>query len=358
MGHRANITQIFTATLLTIIMITVRQYKYISNIVLVQSHTNSKVQMGPFSPTDPPSSSNVPSKGILESADKKHIVVNKNISSHLLPNIENSLSKKVILANENISFQLFPNFDNSSEREENTKKVGINTITESTIKRNMTPHERKEMFRKSLMENASNDKVIMLALIDHGYLDVALNFYETSILKHNIHNFLFVSMVQSACDNISDSNVNCVAYYDLNQGEKSSNYMSPEFLHKMALRTQFITDALEWGYTIIHTDIDIIFFKDPIPYLLDNNNYHIQGLQDLPNYLNAGFLCIRSTEATVQIYQKLTSDLLTNPQVEDQSQLNQLVNKVKAMDKTLNIRYLDMSMFLNGVPYFEGDGYR
>ena len=44
-----------------------------------------------------------------------------------------------------------------------------------------------------------------------------------------------------------------------------SEWGTTSFLRKMNVRTDMILDALRAGYTVLHTDVDVVFLKDPIP---------------------------------------------------------------------------------------------
>ncbi len=96
-----------------------------------------------------------------------------------------------------------------------------------------------------LAKCASSEKVIILTLVDSEFVEMAMNFYETSILKHNISNYLFVSLYTAACENLITNNINCFTYYNFEGGKQESSYMQRVFLKKMALRIEFVLEALK-----------------------------------------------------------------------------------------------------------------
>jgi len=38
-------------------------------------------------------------------------------------------------------------------------------------------------------------------------------------------------------------------------------------VRKMNIRTEMILDALVAGFTVVHTDLDVVFFRNPLPHL-------------------------------------------------------------------------------------------
>ncbi len=200
---------------------------------------------------------------------------------------------------------------------------------------------------------ASSENVIILTLVDSGFVDMAMNFYETSILKHNISNYLFVSLSTAACENMIANNINCFTYYNFGGGKQESSYMQKFFLKKMALRIEFVFEALKLGYSLIFTDIDVIFMQDPRPDLLKNKHYEIQAMQDMQNYINAGFFWVKTSKKTINIFEKLMTHLKHNPSAEDQRVLNGLVNGAKKNDNTFQCLYLNTKIYMNGLACFE-----
>ena len=56
-------------------------------------------------------------------------------------------------------------------------------------------------------------------------------------------------------------------------------YGSLGFKLKMNVRVRFVLDALRWKYKVLLTDLDVIFFKDPLPYFVCNH-CDIEALED------------------------------------------------------------------------------
>jgi len=207
----------------------------------------------------------------------------------------------------------------------------------------------KGTFREALQSVAyPQNKSVILAMVDAGYVDMALNFYETSILPYGLSNMLFVSLIPEACEDLRRYNLSCFTYANDSGGRKESSYMSKIFLGKMNIRSTFTYEALSWGYSILQVDIDVLFFHNPYSYFtcLDCG---IESLQDgIKNYINAGFLLIRSNSKTIQAYNEMVARAKQNPMSEDQANLNKIVHQRK-----VKYRVLDAKKFVCGLDYYE-----
>ncbi len=212
---------------------------------------------------------------------------------------------------------------------------------------------RKMTYKEALTKVVSAENVVIIALIDYAFTDMAVNFYETFIAKHNISHYMLVSVSKSACQVMYKYNINCFTYYDISIGNQTSSFMQGVFLKKMALRTKFIWDALQYGYNIIHTDIDVVFLKDPTSDLLRHREYDIQALEDMTRVINAGFLWLKPTATIINIYEKLTNKLKKSARKEDQSELNKYVNSAKKHSPDGKCLYLKRTSYLNGRYCFE-----
>ena len=77
----------------------------------------------------------------------------------------------------------FINEDNSNNTDTGFKESGGSQKLQVKFK----------SYSEALQNRASSDKLIYVAYIDFGALTLALNFYTTSLVKHGIDNFLFLS---------------------------------------------------------------------------------------------------------------------------------------------------------------------
>lgn len=132
-----------------------------------------------------------------------------------------------------------------------------------------------DAFIRAIAARASADRYVVLALVDSAFVDMAVNLYETSLRPNGIDNFLFVGVGERTCDELGNASalssatggrpLPCYHYTDVEGSETASVYLSADFLRKMNIRTDMIIDALAAGFTVVHTDLDVVFFKNPLP---------------------------------------------------------------------------------------------
>ena len=102
-------------------------------------------------------------------------------------------------------------------------------------------------------------------MTDNSFTDMAMNLYLSSFKRFNISNFLFVGGGKYACEKLHRQNVQCLDFWDDPDSNQSNNYGSKEFIRKMNIRTEMILQALRLNYSVLHTDLDVVFLKDPMP---------------------------------------------------------------------------------------------
>ena len=124
--------------------------------------------------------------------------------------------------------------------------------------------KKSHTFVDVLSRRASSDKFIIIAMADYAFRDMAMNLYETSFKKHNIENFLFIANGRRLCDYMDERLIPCFVYTNNNDSDVSSKYGTLGFKQKMNIRTDMILDALRAGFTVLHTDVDVVFLKNPL----------------------------------------------------------------------------------------------
>ena len=64
-------------------------------------------------------------------------------------------------------------------------------------------------FADAVKSRANEDNLIILSSLDQGYVDMALNLWETSFVKFNISNFLFVCTDEEAVASLRKKGIPC-----------------------------------------------------------------------------------------------------------------------------------------------------
>lgn len=209
----------------------------------------------------------------------------------------------------------------------------------------------REDFVVSLTQHATPDRFIVLALVDAAFADMAINLYESSLKPLRIENFLFVGAGQRACEILANASLPCFYYTEDKDNEVPSTYRSPDFIRKMNIRTDMILDALTVGFTVLHTDLDVVFLKNPIPHLQSvMAKADIATLWDSVAY-NAGFVIVRPSWFSKKIYREMKAMTGRSVSVDDQTALNSQIDRMNRFYKfqgfsavALNARRLEKSV--------------
>ena len=204
----------------------------------------------------------------------------------------------------------------------------------------------------ALREVASDDNVVVLALVDEGFVSMAVNFYLTCIKPHAIENYLILTMHPDTCRKLYKYRIKCFQYIDEIKGNnESSVFGSKVYIQKMNVRTDMIIDALKVGISVLHTDTDMTFMKNPLNHIVCNKtSCDLAVLIDKGSY-NAGFLMVHPT--ALPVYKFMRNLSLSQPTLNDQQQLNKAVR----WRKGLKLIKLPISQFICGKFYYQ-DGKR
>ena len=77
----------------------------------------------------------------------------------------------------------------------------------SSIPSASTPHILN--FVQALTHRADADRYIILVMADEGFLDMAMNFYQASLLAYHVENFMFVGIGKKICSILSKISISC-----------------------------------------------------------------------------------------------------------------------------------------------------
>jgi hypothetical protein len=226
--------------------------------------------------------------------------------------------------------------------------------------------DQKILFRKEVMDTASTSGDVILTLVDESYLDITINFHRLSIKANNISNILYVSLSENACDVLKAhfSNIRChVLSIDItkegsnniiNLSQSATEYGSVHFINKMIIRTWFVLEALSTERNILLTDVDLVYFKDPLPYFTCKD-CDLEVMDDcVPSlYVHCycgGFIYIRPTVTSIKVFQKILY-WQTHTDQDDQVLLNHVIQK--EMKDEVHFKVLSKRSFVCGLQYYE-----
>jgi hypothetical protein len=151
------------------------------------------------------------------------------------------------------------------------------------------------------------NKTGILSYFDLSYVEMAVNFYETSLKAHGISQFVFAVSGEDCCTKLTEYGVPadaCFVYRTDNASSRASSYGSQDFNRKTNIRTDMILDALQAGFTVIHSDVDMIFKNNPLPALKAYSTCDVATMNDHSTH-NSGFVHVRPTNRSMTLYRKL-----------------------------------------------------
>lgn len=220
----------------------------------------------------------------------------------------------------------------------------------STVK-SSSPEATSTHFKEAIATRAL-DNTIILVCVDSGYLDMALNLYKTSFEPLAIANYLYVGIDRTVCDGLTKHGVACTTHDSVKQIVSSdSSWGTKDFRLKTHFKTRVIKECLSWNYSAVISDVDIVFFKNPIPYFTCPS-CDIEITNDISEG-NSGFYLARPTKAARLLHQKawdiaMKSGASTSNQKALDRTMESMIKK-----KTIKVRDLPKEQFPNGVQYFE-----
>ena len=205
-----------------------------------------------------------------------------------------------------------------------------------------------------MMTERAVDKTVVLSSVDSGYLDMAINLYLTSFKRFNIDNYLFVGSDPYICGALSNYSIACYEYIHDRDGRKASGYYSEAFKRKTHLKTKIILEALKLGLKVLITDVDIVFFNNPLP-LFTCSDCDIEISSDVIEG-NSGFYLARPTPPAIKLHETAWKQGLAKPHISNQKAIDRNMERM-IRAKAIKVNNLDPHTYTNGKVYFE-DGKR
>ncbi|KAK2154319.1 hypothetical protein LSH36_271g06021 [Paralvinella palmiformis] len=211
-----------------------------------------------------------------------------------------------------------------------------------------------EITLQDVMRSRALDNTIVLSSVDSGYLDMAVNLYLTSLKRFNVENYLFVGSDPDICNKLANFSIACFDYIHDPDGSTASGYFSEAFKRKTHLKTKIILEALMLGLKVLITDVDIVFFTNPLP-LFTCTRCDIEISSDVIEG-NSGFYFARPTAASIKLHETAWKQGLAQPHISNQKAIDRNMEKMQ-LSRTITVKTLDPKTYINGKVYFE-DGER
>ncbi|ELT97963.1 hypothetical protein CAPTEDRAFT_218172 [Capitella teleta] len=209
------------------------------------------------------------------------------------------------------------------------------------------------LFWRLVGERAINSTVVV-SIVDSDYFSFAVNFYQFSIVKQDIRNFLAICLDDVVSQQLSARGIPCaLVNVSLNIGSGASDYGAKSYYQKTNLKTYIMLELLRHKYSVLLTDLDVTLFRDPWPHFTCTEcDLHFQMDRVL---LNSGFVFARPTPGSIQLYSKAWQYYVQYNKAHDQAYINMAAREL-TQKKLVRIHELPRKTFACGVYYFQQDG--
>ncbi len=209
-----------------------------------------------------------------------------------------------------------------------------------------------EKYKHIVREKANEHGVVIIVTVDYSYTDMALNLFETSFFKFNITNYVFVCCHPLATRTLLAYNITAITLWNDQSGVSPSKFQSTTFRQKARYKTMAASVVLEMGYTVLLMDADIVFLKNPFPYLQCNTCDILIQAESGFFTRNSGFYMAHPTKLAKKLHHLMLKSYKVSPEFSDQPCMNGLINILEEQDG-LKVEILDNQLFPNGERYFD-----
>ena len=201
-------------------------------------------------------------------------------------------------------------------------------------------------------KRASIENNIIISYFDLPFLKMALNFYETSLKRLNISNFIFATSHYQCCLILNELSENCcIVYKSIESSSNASEFGHKSFAKKSNIRNGLIIQLLNAEMNVLYSDIDVYFAKNPFEHI-NCSDCDIATQMD-ENGLNSGFVYVRPTIYGKEIYAKMNQLTASNDEQRNQPYLHQVVYNLQISSRNFKYVKLPMNTFLCGKFYFQ-----
>ncbi|KAK8791841.1 hypothetical protein WA158_005218 [Blastocystis sp. Blastoise] len=206
---------------------------------------------------------------------------------------------------------------------------------------------------KQTLQKIAVNNTIIVTLVDQSDITSFMKFYDISIKANNITNFLpFVYNEDTQKILRSSSLVTSKLTIDsLYFSNSSYDVKSREFDIKSNLKVLPILYCLSLGYHVLYTDIDYIFFKNPLFYIntLSDISFPVDYAFTIGKQLDNGLLYVRNSFSGIAVLLRSWKSFLAAKGGRQQLHLK---NAITVYKNSTNVEELNSVQFQNGYDFF------
>ncbi|KAH9318555.1 hypothetical protein KI387_020324 [Taxus chinensis] len=218
-----------------------------------------------------------------------------------------------------------------------------------------------------LQKVTDNEKTVILAVVGNNYRDMLMS-WVCRLRRLKISNFLIFAIdhqiyqfsVLQGLPVVMDAHAMNVSFNDCHFGTKC-------FQRVTKVKSRIVLQILRLGYHVIFSDVDVYWFKNPLPYLksfgpgvlaAQSDEYNETEPLNLPRRLNSGFYFAHPDHATIVAFDKIVKHAAVSDMSEQPSFYDTLCGEGGVYrvgdylciepETNLTVHFLDRNKFPNG----------
>eukprot|EP00897_Mesotaenium_endlicherianum_P000853 jgi/Mesen1/10769/ME000091S10317 len=180
------------------------------------------------------------------------------------------------------------------------------------------PHTMEQLLPQ-LAKEVDGLQVVILVAVTNGYADMLMNFV-CNLRKLGLADNLLIAALDEDLYRFAFTQGLAVYYENIADGLKSIDsqdcaYGTQCFRQFTKLKSRAVLRVLKAGFSVLWTDVDIVWYKDPLPDLMSfgPGTFPIQSNEPnetLPGTgirrINSGFYFARADDATIEAFEAIT----------------------------------------------------
>ncbi|KQK00814.1 uncharacterized protein At4g15970 [Brachypodium distachyon] len=210
-----------------------------------------------------------------------------------------------------------------------------------------------------LQEASMDNKTIILTTLNAAWaspgsvIDLFIDSFRrgirtNSLLKH----LVIIAFDRTAYRRCTEIHPYCFALVtDDVDFSQEKRFLTAGYLELMWKRLDFLRLVLEKGYSFIFSDADVMWFRNPFPYLYPDGDFqsacdhYVGNATDLRNIANGGFNYVKSNNQSIEFYKFWHSSRLRYPGYHDQDVFNFIKHDPYVTEIGLTIKFLSTTYF-------------
>ncbi|KAK8811277.1 hypothetical protein WA158_003012 [Blastocystis sp. Blastoise] len=210
---------------------------------------------------------------------------------------------------------------------------------------------------KSQLDSVATNNEVMLLFVTKGYIDFSLMFYEFSILKNNITNYIYVCGDLEIFEILRTQGINVMISSEIISDDNHIKYGSKTLNKIMENRLNTMIGFLTKGYSILNCDVDILLLDNPFHYFNHTYNASLSVEEDLPyRSVNGGFFYLKPVRKSIKFLTRVIKTMNEN-HCDDQLAINLVLKNILYTTNNYKWEELDLWRFQDGRTFFYSNQY-